>query len=1185
MRITITCPHCQQQSQIETQHRGRRLRCPYDTCRQPFIVGEDGLARALDEGKKPVASSAPAPPSEPGPTEVDWQQSAAAPDLGATAAWEPPPVRRDSPGTREEYVPEVTAVEEEGAPPPPSWEPPPVRRPGFEEPSPPPEEVVVTAAVEEGESTSTTDYSLYAPTRKKRTGLVIIIGAAILFVISAGLVVFFLRQMQAGEGRNFEIAMKFYRDGRYRQAADGFRQLAETYSSSDKKPLYTFMEELSRLRDATSGTIADVAQTNALAAAFVKDQKSQAAYKEHQEEIWESLANLAAAAAERAKAEPVPELLEIAKECVERAKSEGATIRDGAKVEQRHADLDNRLAQAAAAVAMAQARGRLLDAISGVMARKVPGSAEQVLRLYDEEVKQHPKLKEDNDLQQRLTALQREEPEWVAFSAETPPRLLPRGPAPSGKASVSVLVGPKLQGDAAASPEAPVVLALDRGVLYGLSQADGQVRWAMRVGIDTTLLPARLRAGPAQPELALVLSAVDNTVSAVETTTGRTQWHYQLDSPCSAGPILVGRPPIAYLPTQNGKVYVVEPLMGRLLGVYETGQPLTVPGSYDPITQRLFLPAAHRRILVLDVQNKRCAGVIYTGHAVGGLRGAPVIAPPSPGQPSVILIAEADNLGSMKLRAFTVPDAVSDAKPALGADGKPIEFTVPGWSWFSPYFDGDTLGIATDRGYLALFGLKRGTNDRPVYRLSFQPLPIGDPNSPLFTGQRPIGRAQIAQVTLGKWWLLVGGNLQPFRFDLYRQQLVRAGSESLPLGSPVQEAQVLSNGQQMVLVTQALDGTEGLDRTLATCLATSTGKVLWQRQLGFICNQEPLVLGNRLFAVDKLGGLLSLDSERGNVSPDQAWLTDPQWLSNGVEESAVARLLVSPDGKQIVTMTFLARSERVRIQRHDIEQGKTTEHFYRLDSPPVGTPVLTETSVMAPCRDGTLREFPLGGARELPVPLTWRDPKAGLAVGHAALVAPDHLLIANGLNRLQQWKKSGNVWQKGEDVLELPTGRIITPLLVIPRESDRYLCLGDDANHLHLFSASRLVPLRVWDVGGRITRGPFLRGRYVGCIVDNVRLVWLDPEQDTLLWQYPAPGEGPGKGWMVGEPALHGEQVIVAHRSGDYVWLDAATGKVQATSHVGSQAIPTTGVVPFGPGRVLSPLSDGTLMIVTPSGG
>lgn len=1182
MRITITCPHCQQMSQIEAQHRGRRLRCPYPACRKPFIVGEDGLARSAEEAKQAVAAAGAAPP-EPQPREVDWQHGqAGAADRGATAAWEPPPVRRDSPASSREEVPEVTAVEED-QPQQPSWEPPPVRRPGFEEPSaPPPEEMVVTTAAEE--TTSATDYSLYAPARKKRTGLVILIGASVLFVIGAGLIIFFLRQMAASEGRSYEAALKFYKDGRYRQAADAFRQLAETFPASDKKPLYTFMEDLSRLRDATQGTIANVPQINAIAAEFVKNQKAQAAYKEHLEDIWDSLVLLAIAATDEAKAQPTPEVLELARQCVERAKAEGATIRDGAKVEQRHNDLDNRLAQAAAAVGLAQAKGRLLEVIASVMEKRVPGSAEQVLRLYDEEIKQHPKLKEDNELQQRLSALQREEPEWVAFKAESPPLLLPRGPAPGGKASVSILVGPKLQGDAQPGSEGPVVLGLDRGVLYGLSQSDGQVRWALRVGIDTTLLPVRLRAGPAQPELALVLSAVDNSVSAVETATGRAQWHYRLSAACSAGPILVGRPPVAYLPTEDGKVHVIEPLLGRLIGVYETGQALTVPGSYDPITQRLYLPASHRRILVLDLQNRRCAGVIYTGHAVGGLRGAPIIAPPTPGQPSVILIAEAESLGSMKLRAFTVPQAVTDAQPALGPDGKPIEFTVPGWSWFTPYFDGDTLGIATDRGYLALFGLKRNTNDRPVYRLAFQPLPIGDTASAQSAGQRPAGRAQIAHVTLGKWWLLAGGNLQAYRFDLYRQQLVRAGSESLPLGSPLQEPQILANGQQMVLVSQVLDGSDGLDRTLATCLATSTGKILWQRQLGFICNQEPIVVGNRLFAVDKLGGFLSLDADRATAPSDQPWVTETQWLANGANESAVARLLASPDGKLLVNLTFLARSERMRIQRYDADKGMLPEQVYRLDSPPVGTPVLTDTSVIVPCRDGTLREFPLAGARELPVPLTWRDPKAGLAVGHAALLAPDHLLIGNGLNRLQQWRKSGNVWQKGEDVLELPTGRIATPLLVIPREQDKYLCLGDDAQHLHLFSASRLVPLRVWNVGGRITEGPFLRGKYVGVVVDQERLVWLDPDQDTLLWQYPAAGEGLPRGMIVGEPALHGDQVVVAHQSGEYVWLDVTTGKVQATSAVGSQAIPTTGVVPFGPGRVLSPLSDGTLMIVTPSG-
>jgi outer membrane protein assembly factor BamB len=1177
VRITITCPYCQQKSQILAEHRGRRLRCPYPSCGQPFIVGEDNVARPL--GEPPVVAV-----EEPEPVEVDWQEHAApaGPAEGAAAGWQTPPVRRP---TESETL--ATPASTSAQPVEPAreetWQPPPIRRPGFEQPEPPAEEYVVTTAAEEPASTAQ-DYTLYAPARKKRTALVVFVGMAIVFVASSILVVFILKQMQAGEGRNYETALKLYKDGRYRQAADAFRQLAEAYASSEKKPLYQFLEELSRLKDATAGSISDVPKTNAIAAAFAKEHKGKPAYKEYLEDIWEAEVALALAATERAKAEAAPELLELARECVERAKSDGATLRDAAKVEARHADLDTRLSQAAYAVALAQARTQLLDRIGQVQAQKVPGSVEGVLQEYDQFVARFSQLAQDAELQQKLTALQREEPEWTVFQGENPPRLLPRGPAPRGKAHPSVLVGPLVRGEASAADE-QVLLGLDRGVLYGLSQGNGQVRWAVRVGLDTTQAPARLRAGPAQPELALVLSAVDNTVSAIETSTGRTQWHYQLTAPCSAGPILVGRPPLAYFPTEDGRVHVIEPLLGRLTGVYETGQSLTVPGAYDPISQRLFLPASQRRILVLDLQRKRCAGIISTGHAVGGLRGAPVVAPPAPGQPSLLVLAEADSLGTMKLRAFQVPDNVADAQPVLGPDNKPIEFSIPGWSWFAPYFDGDTLGIATDRGYLALFGLKRGTNDRPIFRLAFQPLPIGEPGSLQFQSQRPIGRAQIAHVSLGKWWLLVGGTLQAYRFDVYRQQLLRAGTEPLPLGSPLQEAQPLAGGRQLFVVSQALDGSEGLERTLATCLSTATGKILWQRQLGFVCHQEPVVLGNRLFAVDKLGGLLSLNLEKLVPNPEQPWITEVEWLANGVEESGQSRLLVSADGRQVVTVTFQAASEKVRIQRYDLERGLQPDQVYRLDSPPAGTPVLTRTSVMVPCRDGTLREFPLAGARDLPVPLTWRDPKAGLAVGHALLADPDHLLIGNGLNRLQQWKRAGNVWQKGEDLLELPTGRITTPLLILHRESDKYLCLGDDAHYVHLFSLSRLAPLRIWDVGGRITKGPFVRGKFVGCVVDESRLVWFDPEQEGLLWQYPAPGQGLDAGPIVGEPALQDSFVIVAHQSGQYVWLDVSSGAVTATASVGSQAIPTTGVVPLAPGQVLSPLSDGTLMIVTRSGG
>jgi hypothetical protein len=370
---------------------------------------------------------------------------------------------------------------------------------------------------------------------------------------------------------------------------------------------------------------------------------------------------------------------------------------------------------------------------------------------------------------------------------------------------------------------------------------------------------------------------------------------------------------------------------------------------------------------------------------------------------------------------------------------------------------------------------------------------------------------------------------------------------------------------------------------VATCIETADGDTVWQRQLGFVCAQEPVVLGDHLLAIDKLGGFFHLDLKKVPDSKDAAWVTAGEWLANGADENAAAQLVAAPDGRSAVAVIFAPRSERVTLRKYDVPNGLQPELNYRLDSPPAGNAVLTDRSVIVPCRDGTLREFPLAGARELPLPLTWRDRTASLqSTARAALIANDQLLVSNGLGQLQHWiRDSRGVWKREmEGGLDL-AGRISTPVLVLPSDNDKHICLGDDSGTLHLFSANRLAPLRQWNLNGKITRGPFLRGSRIGCVVDNRRLVWMDPNIDHPLWQYPPPGEGLPADGISGEPALVGNQVIVSELAGRFVWLDAETGTPRGTQQLQCQAIPTTGGVAVGPNRLLLTLSDGTAILLS----
>src|SRR5262249_38837742 len=121
-----------------------------------------------------------------------------------------------------------------------------------------------------------------------------------------------------------------------------------------------------------------------------------------------------------------------------------------------------------------------------------------------------------------------------------------------------------------------------------------------------------------------------------------------------------------------------------------------------------------------------------------------------------------------------------------------------------------------------------------------------------------------------------------------------------------------------------------------------------------------------------------------------------------------------------------------------------------------------------------------------------------------------------------------------------------------------------------------------WDLGGRVTAGPFLKdlpgaGPRVACVVDGHKLVWVNPtEGKNVVWTYQTKGAG-----IVGEPQLIDGKVVVADQAGTIVALDPATGKPAGKGFTlpGSVA-PSAPPVAFGTNDVFTPLSDGTVVLL-----
>src|SRR5262249_32238684 len=156
-------------------------------------------------------------------------------------------------------------------------------------------------------------------------------------------------------------------------------------------------------------------------------------------------------------------------------------------------------------------------------------------------------------------------------------------------------------------------------------QHTGRARWAMRVGIDTTALPVRVPAQAGSRERILVLSSDTGRLTALDTD-GNPLWRYELKSPCLGRPVVVGQR--AYLATLNGEVHEIELAEGKLLGRSLLRQRLTLGGTRDPGTNRVFFPADNGCVYVLDVARRRCDNILYSRHPAGSLRGEAILVGP-----------------------------------------------------------------------------------------------------------------------------------------------------------------------------------------------------------------------------------------------------------------------------------------------------------------------------------------------------------------------------------------------------------------------------------------------------------------------------------------------------------------------------------------------------------------------------
>jgi hypothetical protein len=573
-----------------------------------------------------------------------------------------------------------------------------------------------------------------------------------------------------------------------------------------------------------------------------------------------------------------------------------------------------------------------------------------------------------------------------------------------------------------------------------------------------------------------------------------------------------------------------------------------------------------------------CDVVLYTMHPAGSLRSAALVFD------ATMILLESQKLSETKLRHFTLTQPFD----TVVCDPAKNFLTVPGWIFYPPHLDGDTFGLVTDRSQLALFGINRDTQDQPVFSLA-PPHSIGPARDVVGYDIANSARPLIVRSTLNQWWVLVGSNLYRERFDLYRQRST-ASKDVSNVGSSLHVAQYTPLGATVATLSTSPG------RYQATMFDGATNQVGWQRQLGLQPVAPPVALSKEVFLVlDRSSSIWYTTRSQilGDGKPERGWREVGEWVE-GSNDETYSRLMPLPGGKEVVVLTHAVSKGGLRIRGYEVDRllGAAKEHrvAFERNFPhlPVlaGVPLVTANSVLMPCDDGNVHEFPIKDTGPQGVSkvysFAWRDAFADhQSQCHPLLVTPDLLLLNDGGFNLTSWTRAADAERsKGLQWISKLRVRfeapLTTPLVPVTAAGRTGVLVGDSQGNLLLLDPNELRIDQRWNLNGSITLGPFVVGDRIGCVIDHKRLVWqtLQGGNASPAWEYESDS------LLRHEPVLLGGRLLLAESSGRFTWLDANTGQIVGRHELRTRSTPATTPVPLDKQHALAPLSDGVLLLL-----
>jgi outer membrane protein assembly factor BamB len=668
------------------------------------------------------------------------------------------------------------------------------------------------------------------------------------------------------------------------------------------------------------------------------------------------------------------------------------------------------------------------------------------------------------------------------------------------------------------------------GAVYALDVATGNLLWRKYVGFDAAAPP--LLNG----QDVYVVDATNHDLLCLEARTGRLRWRQEFGGPF-AEPLVVGAR--MYVPTESGRLYIVDTRNGIRMGYLQFAQPLRVTPAADSSGERLYLTGDHSSIYSISLDDLTCLGVHYLGHATGSIRVPPVRVL------NKLAVLENNGLETCRLHLLSLDDqqAVSESV---------TDRRLSGLAATAPLAVGRRLTVITDRGQIEVFDVGRGEDDGSL-------TPVASRSA---TSQQPLVRH--VMLADGHFWI---GDTQ----------LTKYGVQPTGNRLPVQSIDDTFAGATFDHPFQLFGSTlvhvrRPADRAgvAVAAMATDSGRTLWETDLAVPPAWAPMV--------DESARAMTVANANGYV-----FRLGPEQIRSGVQDEALP-VRDAPAKPPALTSgvalgggraAFTASADSDQVLLYDTSQQRAPLRWVTFPSRLACDVSPFGKGVLAPLQIGQV--FYVDPASGQPLATAFQprlQPRTTVKYRPAAAVGSDgrQFVITDGREKIYLVALVDRPQPHLTAVTEALVGAfpIVSPLVIV----DETVCGVTDGNQLARFRLPSLEAAGETDLREQVIWGPYRMGRQVLLITADDRMLAVSLD-GNVAWDVPL--EAASASDLAGPPLVTDDAIYLVYRQGILERRLPADGQSSGQLSVGHPL--ATGPVRFQQRVVLS-AHDGTLLVV-----